>query len=77
MAEPINFWIDALDGLAKQANASLATARERASQTPSDYGITGCLVAIADQLAYGNAVSAATFDMQNRRFYITPDKEKE
>lgn len=58
-------WIKRLDGLAEQANKNLNTAMHLNEHGPDDAMPGAALLAIASQLAYGNAVAAATFYMQN------------
>jgi hypothetical protein len=68
-------WIDKLDELAEQANKNLLVMFERANKAADPERVTAdALVAIASQMAYGNAVAAATFYMQNR-LLITPREE--
>lgn len=67
-------WMGKLDALAAQANVDLQVASER-SEGQSDYGIGLALIAIASQLAYGNAVAAATFYMQNT-LWISLESER-
>lgn len=67
-------WMGKLDALAAQANVDLERA-SKAAENPHDLAMPGAaLLAIASQLAYGNAVAAATFYMQNT-LWINPDEE--
>lgn len=67
-------WMDRLDGLAEQANTDLKRA-SAASANPHDLAMPGAaLMAIASQLAYGNAVAAATFYMA-QKLWVTLDQE--
>lgn len=68
-------WVERLDGLAEQANGNLAACMARANRPVGPDAdllavaatvASGALVAIASQLAYGNAVAAATFYMDNQ-----------
>lgn len=59
-------WVTLIDGLAEQANDDLQRAVSLSNHGPDDATIGAALVAIASQLAYGNAVAAASFNMANR-----------
>lgn len=67
-------WMGKVDALAAQASADLERAA-RASENPSEAIPDTALLAIASQLAYGNAIAAANFYMANR-LWITPTEEK-
>lgn len=70
-------WMVKLDGLAEQANDNLKIMFKRANEDrPEGDVIAGCLIAIASQLAYGNAVAAATFYMQNRLWITTTEENQ-
>lgn len=67
-ADMIRVWFDELDALAEQANSNLKVMMDRANAGGQPgMVIEGALVAIASQLAYGNAVAAANFYMDHRR----------
>jgi hypothetical protein len=64
-------WIDKLDELAGQANENLRIMFEHANKAADpERVIADALVSIASQMAYGNAVAAATFYMQNRMVIV-------
>lgn len=66
-------WIRRLDELAAQATTDLRRAAA-AAENPRDEAMPGAaLLAIASQLAYGNAVAAANFYMANR-LWITHEE---
>lgn len=63
-------WITAIDRIAHQANLDLDRAGT-AGENPRDEAMPGAaLLAIASQLAYGNAIAAASFYMANRLHII-------
>lgn len=69
-------WIPLLDGLALQANADLELAARQQHQAGEPGPVVAdALVAIASQLAYGNALAAANFYMAHR-LWITTNEEK-
>lgn len=66
---PADRWKLFLDARADQANDDMERAKKRCVGQ-SDYGVGAALIAIASQLAYGNAVAAARFYME----YLNEEK---
>jgi len=66
MAGDFQYWCDLLDNVAERANDNLITMFQRANHAASSGEVaSGALVAIASQLAYGNALAAADFFMRH------------